>query len=139
MSDSISVREARKADDALATRDSSALFSFKGRISRATYWKIFLASTVFTVFGQVVAMKTTGSLDQGAIAYASRAIVYGVALWLGAATSAKRFHDFGESGWMSIVTFVPILNAVAYLYLGFKSGDYDANEYGEGPQDIKLL
>ena len=43
----------------------------------------------------------------------------------------RRWHDLGHSGWMSLLSFIPLINLVALLYLLFACGDEGMNAYGE--------
>ncbi len=46
----------------------------------------------------------------------------------------RRLHDLGKSGWLVLITFIPLVNILFYLYLLFGKGDPDENEYGEPPR-----
>lgn len=42
----------------------------------------------------------------------------------------RRFHDLNDSGWKSVLLFVPIVNIVFALILLFSKGDQSKNKYG---------
>jgi uncharacterized membrane protein YhaH (DUF805 family) len=42
----------------------------------------------------------------------------------------KRFHDFGLSGWWSILWLVPVINVGVLIYCGFFPGNSEANKFG---------
>ncbi len=45
----------------------------------------------------------------------------------------KRLHDFGKSGYWSLLLFIPLVEAVMMIYLFFKKGDAGMNKYGNSP------
>jgi uncharacterized membrane protein YhaH (DUF805 family) len=118
---------------------SGALFSFEGRIDTGTFWKI----AVLNFVGVVIAGAATATLHHGgprsAVSWIASGLVYGVGLWMGAATQAKRWHDMDKSGWLALLQFVPLVNFIAFLYLGFNEGTRGPNQYGDAPLKIKLL
>jgi len=50
--------------------------------------------------------------------------------WAKFALAAKRFHDLGNSGWLSLVLIVPLFGLIALIYLLCASGDRFDNAYG---------
>lgn len=44
---------------------------------------------------------------------------------------SRRYHDFGRSGWWSLLYFVPIVNLITGLILLFIDGDLEENKYGK--------
>jgi len=57
-----------------------------------------------------------------------------IATWIAFAISAKRWHDVGMSGWMTLLCFIPVANIGAFLGLGMTPGNKGSNQYGEEPQ-----
>jgi uncharacterized membrane protein YhaH (DUF805 family) len=47
----------------------------------------------------------------------------------------RRLHDIGLSGWWYLLTLVPFIGIVWFLYIGLKGGDAEDNEYGRHPFD----
>ncbi|OPZ78483.1 MAG: hypothetical protein BWY78_00559 [Alphaproteobacteria bacterium ADurb.Bin438] len=45
----------------------------------------------------------------------------------------RRFHDLGQSGWMSITIFIPVVNIFILTYLLLFEGELKDNEYGPSP------
>lgn len=52
-------------------------------------------------------------------------------LWLALTNSVRRLHDFGASGWLALILFIPLVSFGLALYLLFKAGDPWRNAYGE--------
>ena len=119
----------------------SLLFSFQGRVNRAKWWLVGIASSV--VFGVVFAIvmalfgggtdPTTGMPSFSAIGGILMAIAYIVLLWIGLAISVKRCHDRNRSGWFVLLGFVPIANIWYLIEVAFLKGTTGANQYGADP------
>jgi uncharacterized membrane protein YhaH (DUF805 family) len=50
--------------------------------------------------------------------------------WAKLALAAKRFHDLGKSGWLSLVLFIPLFGLIAIIFLLVAPGDDYGNRYG---------
>lgn len=58
-------------------------------------------------------------------------ILIPVSLWIIFATYAQRWHDIGQSGWWSLITFVPLIGSLALLIImAFIAGQDGDNSYG---------
>lgn len=53
--------------------------------------------------------------------------------------NVRRFHDLNKSGWLSLLVFIPIVNAILGIILILKSGSPEANNYGKPPREYKYL
>ncbi len=125
----------------VATRSSSnkslskILFSFKGRISRADFWTgivltgvisfVLLATLDFILYllGQI---EPVGKLfhDQPIIStILTVLLVYAPAVWMWGALHAKRWHDLGQTAWLTIVNVV----AFAAAYFAYQSQPSDGS------------
>lgn len=51
----------------------------------------------------------------------------------------KRLHDLNKSGWLSLLVFVPLANAILGIVLLFKPGSREINSYGEPPRGYKFM
>lgn len=51
----------------------------------------------------------------------------------------RRLHDIGQSGWLTLLTFVPIVSLGLYLYLLFAPGNDGVNQYGPTVNDNRPL
>ena len=112
------------------------LFSFEGRIPRYGFWlaQIYAAALVYIV---VAADATIVHSAQGAtrvLLLALSAVIYLVTAWADLAVLAKRWHDRGKSGWMSLILLVPVVGLVwVFVELGGLRGTQGPNRYGEDP------
>ncbi len=120
----------------------SLLFSYKGRIGRGKFWAFFIIHILIMLLLMVAFVNAPEKLDAqdwlvrlGQILLATFANIYlPIATWIAFAISAKRWHDVGMSGWMTLLYFIPVTNLGAFLVLGITPANKGSNKYGEEPQ-----
>lgn len=141
----------------------SLLFSFFGRIGRGGFWLGVLLSFIISgviigvaaalvPWGEVILKGPDGQpltgpdgtmqLDWSSTKMMPAYIGYGLAmllsLWNGFAVAVKRAHDRGNSGWWTLLMFIPLVGAVWWLVaLGILEGQDGANQYGPDPRAAK--
>lgn len=54
-------------------------------------------------------------------------------IWIMLATCVKRLHDLGKSGWMALLSLIPIVNFIIGIYMAFFKGEECDNQYGPDP------
>ncbi len=123
------------------------LFSFSGRISRKAFWLYVVASIVFGLILNAVAMPPQPVVDPSATPEQAMAAVSGYygaipiwywllqipLFWIGLAVMAKRWHDQDRSGWWTLLLLVPLLGVLIVLVMqGFIGGTPGPNRFGEG-------
>ncbi len=110
----------------------SEFFSFEGRIGRQQYW---LRSLLIWAMNMVIIIPATIAQNAStgvAFGLALLAIaVYLVVFWASLATTAKRLHDRGRSGWFMLISLIPLVGLWLIIEVGFLRGDEGANEYGQ--------
>ena len=122
----------------------SLLFSFQGRMNRAKFWLIHIVmwAVVAVVLGAVVgsAAMSLSADPQAALASVGVVgglvllVVYILAIWIGLAIAAKRWHDRNKSAWWILIVIVPVVGALWYLIeCGFLPGTTGPNKYGADP------
>ena len=120
----------------------SLLFSFQGRVNRAKFWLVHVVMwvVIFVVFSAILGSAAMSSDPQaalqsvGAVGGIILLIVYILALWIGLAVAAKRWHDRNKSAWWILIVFVPVVGPFWYLIeCGFLKGTTGANKYGSDP------
>lgn len=99
------------------------LFSGDGRIGRMEYFWVILGLTIIGVIASASA-EISPSRFTAFLALAS--IIVGV--WIGFAAQIKRCHDLGRSGWLSLLTLIPLINVGFQIYLLFFPGENDINK-----------
>ena len=101
------------------------LFSFKGRISRSTYWYAGLGLTVVNFICIFVIVQLSNELAIALCAFW---------LWPSLAICAKRWHDRDKSAWWLLIGFIPLVGPFWVLIeCGFLKGTHGSNRFGEDP------
>ena len=107
---------------------ASFLFSFEGRISRKQYLMNFILPMLGFVFVLAFIDGIIGSSGLLLI------IVQLVLIWPGLATTVKRWHDRGKSGWMVLISFIPIVGAIwTVVEVWCLRGTVGPNRFGPDP------
>lgn len=106
------------------------LFSFEGRIGRQSYWLRGLL-----LWGITIAAFVLFALAGEAGAAGLPIVLLGVAIYLAAlvgslATTIKRLHDRGRSGWFMLIGLIPLVGLWVVIEVGFLAGEREQNEYG---------
>ncbi len=112
------------------------LFSFEGRIPRSTWWGASIALSVIGVALEfAVASGARGGAENGSPGLTLVLLLWLlVSFWMGIALNAKRWHDRGKTGWMTLVLLIPFLGWLwALVELGFLKGTSGSNAYGPDP------
>ena len=116
------------------------LFSFQGRIGRATFWAVwgtmmFLSLLVGLLSG-VVGTAGKGAELIGMIIHVAWMVPL---VWIMVAVQVKRWQDMDMSGWMILIGAIPIVGLlIALVFLGFVKGTIGSNRYGDEPFQSRL-
>lgn len=86
------------------TAQARALMSLKGRTSRLGYWRIGLLANVLGL--SAFALVVFATLVGGRLAAPLILLILPV-IWIGIATTVRRLHDRGKSGWWALVFYAP--------------------------------
>lgn len=127
------------------------VWSAKGRIGRLRYlaylmgaYLVFLlASAVLTGIG--AASGTSAESAGGLMMALTGLMMLGMIPFviLSFMTAIQRCHDLGWSGWVVLLSFVPLVNIFVMLAWVFKAGDAGANKFGlpptPNPRSVKWL
>ena len=113
------------------------IFSTQGRIGRLRYLAYatvatFAAVLVIGVLGALL-MGLTGSGDSGTGTAIMFGALYIPVLAISFIMAKRRLNDLDQSGWLSLLLLVPLLNLVMALYLVFWPGSAGSNRYGPKP------
>lgn len=125
-------------------------FSYKQRMSRRLFWRIFLITFLtlctFTIVGIVVGLKNFPEeklvdvpANIEATAYTVSSIVvfamcsmffFRILVLLFNIIIVHRLHDTGRSGWWSLLALVPIVGDIPLLVMLSKKGESKDNKWG---------
>lgn len=99
-------------------------FSFKGRISRKSYWVYCgVPLIVLGVFLEILHVSTT-----------QRLFIFLLILWPSLALHTKRWHDQNKSAWWQLIAAIPLIGwLIVMVMCGLIKGTAGANSYGESP------
>lgn len=115
------------------TSEFSFMHMFEGRLGR---WQCFVASMVCMLALMVLVM-IVGVLG-GDGSYMFGGIIYLLSFPIFVALSVRRLHDMDWSGWLVLLTFVPLANIFMGLCLLFKKGTDGPNQYGPPQPDREI-
>ncbi len=120
-----------------------------GRFGRLSYlaWILVIsilfyaaAIVVGLVFG--VSAAAIGQAESGAfggisiVAIVIFAVLYIALIYFVFVFAIRRLHDLNQSGWLSLLLLIPLVNIIFGLYILFGKGTQGVNKYG--PQRITL-
>jgi uncharacterized membrane protein YhaH (DUF805 family) len=105
---------------------------FNGRATRSEYWYFTLFNIlVVGVFGLIDQVMGTFNFDAS---YGPLSAIYTLAMILpGLGVSIRRLHDTGRSGWWFMITIIPVVGLLVFLYFALLDSDPNPNQYGESP------
>ena len=110
-------------------------FSFKGRISRKTFWLMQLL--IVAIYG-IVGIVDPKALDSDFSDGPQYVLTMLVIAWAQLALAAKRWHDRDKSAWWILINLVPIIGIFwSFIELGFFKGTTGKNRFGLDPLQIR--
>ncbi|MBI1396723.1 MAG: DUF805 domain-containing protein [Betaproteobacteria bacterium] len=106
------------------------LFSFRGRMSRRSFWWTGVAVGAVFVAGYVLLGRSFGRAAVFAL--------YPPFLWVGLAICAKRMHDRGHAaGWLAVILIPAVGPLLLFLELALMRGTQGENDYGPDPREVR--
>lgn len=103
------------------------LFSFHGRVNRATYWGV----TIILLLFMLITDPLIKTMPPSNIKVALILIIVVPFIWVNIAVQVKRWQDLGRSGLWFFINFIPVLGLIAsVIMLGFIPGSTAPNKYG---------
>ena len=110
---------------------------FSGRARRKEYWMFVLFHVIFVIAAVVVDSLMGLTFDASGLGFVY--LLYALATLLpGLAVSVRRLHDIGKSGWMILVSLIPIIGGIWLLVLAVTEGEPNANQYGPNPKLVAV-
>ena len=106
-------------------------FSIAGRIGRVRYlaWSMLLMLACLPLFAVAAGFFAVSEILGGLLV-----VVVGIAVAVaGIMFGVQRLHDIGWSGWLLLVTLVPVVGGVFSLLLFIIPGSTEANRFGSPP------
>lgn len=117
---------------------------FSGRARRMEYWMFVLFNIIFFIvamlldrlFGTTIKMET--GYGAQTLPYGYIYMLYGLAMFIPSlAVGVRRLHDVGKSGWMLLISLIPLIGAIWLLILFLTEGTPGDNAYGPNPKGVQ--
>ncbi len=110
---------------------------FTGRARRAELWWFallnFAAYIVIFILAFILGSMSDALGSLGVILY----VVYALAVIVPSlAVAVRRLHDTNKSGWMLLVSLIPLVGPIILLVFYFTDGDPGENQYGSSPKYV---
>lgn len=116
------------------------VFAVHGRIGRLRYLAYGFLSMLISlpIFAIVAAVGVPASTEEGpgalgGIALALMVVVYIALIVYSFIIAKRRFNDINQTGWLSLLMLVPLVNFIVALILIFMPGTKTGNKYGQPP------
>jgi len=106
---------------------------FEGRAGRKEYWFFILFNILISMALGYVDWLTGNINPETGLGILSGIYALGVMI-PGMAVSVRRLHDTDRSGWWLLITFVPVIGAIVFLYFMVLDSNPETNEYGTSPK-----
>jgi uncharacterized membrane protein YhaH (DUF805 family) len=111
--------------------DIGKLFSFDGRIGRKTFWQVALALWVVNVMLSITVWLLGDGGGLATMVSLVALVAYLATAVASLATTVKRLHDRGRSGWFYLIALIPFIGAIWLLIeVGFRDSVPGNNVYG---------
>ncbi|USA46782.1 DUF805 domain-containing protein [Acinetobacter sp. C26M] len=110
--------------------------SANGRFGRLSYlgWNMLLGLSMF-ILGIIAAIFIPAFTNSSAniLVYLLGGlfiIIYVAVLYYSFIFSIRRLHDRNQTGWLSLLMLIPLVNFLFFIYLSCAKGDESSNNYG---------
>lgn len=108
-----------------------------GRFGRMSYLAWLFISSIITMIILIAGIILIGGMgglaDPAAISLPAMIvfiIIYIVFIYYSFIFLIRRLHDLNQSGWLSLIMFIPLANIIFALYVLFAKGTEGTNKYG---------
>ena len=111
----------------------SKFFDYNGRALRSEYWYYVLLASICNVaasFIEALLIFDTYMYEYGPISNTLALIL----LIPGINVCSRRLHDVGKSGWVILITLIPLIGSIWLLVLLVSGSSPGGNIYGEEPK-----
>jgi uncharacterized membrane protein YhaH (DUF805 family) len=96
-----------------------------------------LFNTIFSILAMIFD-NVFGIAIEG-IGYGPIYLLYVLAMMIPSlAVAVRRLHDVGKSGWMILISLIPIIGGIWLLVLFVTDGNPGENEHGANPKEMTV-
>jgi len=100
---------------------------FTGRASRSEYWSFFLVNIIISLIAYTVDLSLEIAIFS--VLYSLICLLPSLSLLV------RRLHDTNNSGFLSLIAFIPLVGSIALLILLLQDSQEGENRYGTSPKD----
>ena len=100
---------------------------FNGRARRSEFWYFALMNFLIVIALNIIEMiiGTYGAISG----------LYSLAILIPSlAVGARRLHDTNKSGWLLLISLIPLIGAIILIIFFAQEGDSGENQYGANPK-----
>lgn len=106
--------------------------NFNGRSRRREYWMFVLFNMLFAF--AAFSLDFLMGMAAPEMGFGPFYGLYSLAVFIpGLAVTVRRLHDTGKSGWMMLISFIPLIGAIWLFVLLVTPGDQGQNRFGDDP------
>lgn len=110
---------------------------FNGRARRTEYWMFVLFNTIFIIVAIILDNILGTAIED--VGYGLFYFLYALAVLIPSlAVAVRRLHDIGKSGWMILISLIPIIGGIWLLVLLVTNSNPGENEYGANPKEMTV-
>lgn len=111
---------------------------FSGRARRKEYWMFALFSYIVLIAAMILDNILGFNFSSLSMPYGALYCITGLLLFLPSlAVGVRRMHDINKSGWMLLVSLIPLAGGIWLLILLIKEGTQGENQYGADPKAVE--
>ncbi|HMM04348.1 MAG: DUF805 domain-containing protein [Dysgonomonas sp.] len=108
---------------------------FNGRARRKEFWMYYLFYVIGIIALEIIALILMSISDVlGGIVFGIMGLAVLGLIIPTLAVGARRLHDVGKSGWMLLVSLIPVIGGIWLLILLITEGEKGDNQYGPDPK-----
>ena len=115
----------------------SKVYTTDGRLNRLRYFKYQVILTILSALVGAMIGFASGLLTGGDPTSMLFTVPTGICSFIasigGIMLSIRRLHDLNKSGWFMLLSLVPLVNVIFWLYILFAPGTTGWNDYGADP------
>ena len=101
---------------------------FQGRANRKEFWYSFLFVFVVNLILSCIPGKAGMIIS----------IIWDLAILLPTlGVSARRLHDINKTGWLILLSLIPLIGQIILIVWWARKGDEAENQYGPVPEELK--
>ncbi|MBR4031078.1 MAG: DUF805 domain-containing protein [Clostridia bacterium] len=104
-------------------------FNFQGRSRRREFWYAAICNWLIAL-----AISILGAITIRQLASVMEFMFTAMVVLPNLAVAIRRMHDIGKSGFILLVSFIPVIGPIWLLILLARDSEKDANIYGESPK-----